>query len=307
MCSVTPPAETPARAYWCRRPAAGRAPATVAAARNSGGGRSSSCRRSRAAAPAASSDGPADERRRAPGRDVDRPLEAPADVEEPPAVAARHVLHLHAAEGREVGDHAVQMRPARRRTGRGRAAGGVLMQLIENPPGVDRQPVANDARRCAGARSASRAAGRRAASRLKKTSACACFELAAAASAPRSARGAAPGRPARAARPTARGGSRSYPRSVRRATTLRSSRTYARRARRSGPARTGCRPRGSAGRCRARSQPHREPAGASSVTRAHRSVGQHPGVLAAAAALHRDDRHVAACSTTRVSPPGITT
>ena len=101
--------------------AAGRAPATAAAARNSGGGRSSSCRRSRAAAPsiARCRTGPPT----APaGRrlvSVQRPLEAAADVQEAPAVAARHVLHLHAAEGRQVGDHAVQVHQRPRRTARG--------------------------------------------------------------------------------------------------------------------------------------------------------------------------------------------
>ncbi len=42
-------------------------------------------------------------------RDPDRPLEAAADVEEQPAVTTRHALAFHPAEGREVGDHPIEM------------------------------------------------------------------------------------------------------------------------------------------------------------------------------------------------------
>ena len=59
-------------------------------------------------------------------------------------MAARHVLHLHAAERREVRDHAVQVRQHVVELHAAVPQAEVLVELIENPPGVDRQPVADD-------------------------------------------------------------------------------------------------------------------------------------------------------------------
>jgi hypothetical protein len=65
------------------------------------------------------------------------PARAAADVEEAPAVAARHVLHLHAAEGRQIGDHPVQVQQRIVELNASVAQPEVLPELVEDAPRID--------------------------------------------------------------------------------------------------------------------------------------------------------------------------
>src|SRR5678815_5392824 len=64
-----------------------------------------------------------------------------ANVEEAPAVPARHVLHLHAAEGRQVGDHPIELQERFVELHAPMTLTEILAQLIENAPRVDRKAV----------------------------------------------------------------------------------------------------------------------------------------------------------------------
>ena len=72
-----------------------------------------------------------------------RALQAPADVQEAPAVAARHALHHDAGKGRERNDDVIQaiLRAAdAKRLGRS-SQGKLLIQLVEDEPCVHRNAI----------------------------------------------------------------------------------------------------------------------------------------------------------------------
>ena len=291
-CAPTrPPVETPPRACWCRPGAAGRGRAPAAAARNSAGGRSSSCRRSRAAAP------------------------APLCPTGPPTSARRTRLVAFSA------------RSSRRPTSRNRQPWPRVMFSISMPLKAARSVIMRF--RCAStssnwtrprrrrrswwswfrirhvsidSRSRTTAAMRRSSVSVRAQARVrvlreeerehVLFELARRHAA-RAKRSGSSFRPTSTCS-SADSSSGSVVSTIRQARhdAAQEPDAHARRARRSVRARTGCRRRGSAGRCPRAPAASAIPAGASSVTDAHGPVRQHPGVLAAAAALHRHDRHV---------------
>ncbi len=218
-------------------------------------------------------------------------------------MAARHVLHLHAAEGGKVGDHAVQVRQDVVELDAAVPQAEVLVELIQNPPGVDRQPVADDGGDPAELVQRLPQAGVRVL--LEDEREHVLFELA-----------------QRHVLREALGKHRHLDQHVKQCRQLErigrirdrsgarrrcaAAESHARRVRRSVPARTDSRPRGSAGRCPG--------APAASATRpvpaASRSSPVHPTAprcpcCRRRAASTRSARR--ACSETRVSPPGITT
>ncbi len=67
-------------------------------------------------------------------------------VQEAPAVAARHVLHFHAAERREVRDHPVQVREHVVDLDATVPNAEVLLQLVQDARRVDREPIADRCR-----------------------------------------------------------------------------------------------------------------------------------------------------------------
>ena len=84
---------------------------------------------------------PGRERAAHEARQIACTLQTPADVEEAPAVPARHVLHLHAAEGGQVRDHPIELEQRLVELHAAMALTEVLTQLIENAPRVDREPI----------------------------------------------------------------------------------------------------------------------------------------------------------------------
>ena len=140
------PAETAGRACSCRRQAAGAAPARAAVARSSAAGRSSSCRRSRAAArrsprrrlPTASAP------RSTPTRLTDRSSRRPRFRNRQPWPRVMFSISMPLNAARSVmmrfrcDEHVLELDAALPQA-------HVLMQLVQDPPGVDRQPIAHGA------------------------------------------------------------------------------------------------------------------------------------------------------------------
>jgi hypothetical protein len=73
----------------------------------------------------------------------ERSLQAATDVEEQPPVAARHALHLHPAERRQVRDHPVQVHEHVIQLDAPVPEMEILLQLIEDAPRVERKPIAD--------------------------------------------------------------------------------------------------------------------------------------------------------------------
>ena len=175
----------------------------------------------------------------------------------------------------------------------GRAAATRPSSWLEHAPGVERDPVAHDdagalQRAPSVARSAARALRRRAAS-VPQLALVGVAAAARRAVRLRTSRGPAWLRVERVEQRRVRRG-RSPRSASRREQRCAAGARCPRRARRSGRARTGCRRRGSAARRRRGVSSIGAPAAASRLNGADRPVRQHPGVLAAAAALHRHDQ-----------------